>query len=119
MAKKLAACDAVKVGVAGTFIVRKPGSRASVIAELRRKLPFEAGIAFCDGSDGSDLLRLEKENPSGHNTKLEDNTFSAADPARLSSNRRNQPGRRSGGRRLSAIRTTVRGAGYNLEWRSA
>jgi hypothetical protein len=39
-----------------------PGSRAKFLAELRRKLPFEATIAFCDGSD---LIRLEMDNPFG------------------------------------------------------
>ena len=62
LAKELAAYDVVNVGAAGTLVVRKPGPRATFIAELRRKLPFEAEIAFCDGRD---LLRLEAENPFG------------------------------------------------------
>jgi uncharacterized protein (DUF1697 family) len=60
LAKELAAYDVVNVGAAGTLIVRKPGSRAAFLAELRRRLPFEAEIAFCDGKD---LGRLETENP--------------------------------------------------------
>lgn len=60
LAKELAAYGVVNVGAAGTFVVRKPGLHASFMAELRRKLPFEAKIAFCDGSD---LLQLEMENP--------------------------------------------------------
>ena len=47
------------VGAAGTFVVRKPGPRADCLPELRRKLPFEAGVALCEGSD---LIRLEMEN---------------------------------------------------------
>ena len=62
VARELRAYDVVNVGAAGTLIVRKPGSRASFIAELRRKLPFDAEIAFCDGRD---LLQLEMENPFG------------------------------------------------------
>jgi uncharacterized protein (DUF1697 family) len=62
LAGELGAYDVVNVGAAGTLIVRKPGSCASFIAELRRKLPFEAEIAFCDARD---LLRLEMENPFG------------------------------------------------------
>ena len=62
LARELAAFDVVNVGAAGTLIVRKPGPRAKFLAELRRKLPFEAVIAFCDGSD---LIRLEMENPFG------------------------------------------------------
>jgi uncharacterized protein (DUF1697 family) len=60
LASELNAYDVVNVGAAGTIVVRKPGSRAKFLAELRRKLPFEAKIAFCDGRD---LIRLEVENP--------------------------------------------------------
>src|SRR5215831_18978486 len=60
LARELGAYDVVNVGAAGTLIVRKPGSRASFIAALRRKLPFEAEIASCDGND---LFQLEMENP--------------------------------------------------------
>ncbi len=63
LAKELAIYDAVNVGAAGTLVVRKPGLRAKFLAELRRKLPFEATIAFCDGND---LVRLEKDNPFGN-----------------------------------------------------
>jgi len=62
LARELAAYDVVNVGAAGTFVVRKPGSRARFLAELRRNLRFETGVALCDGSD---LLRLEMENPFG------------------------------------------------------
>jgi len=62
LAKELAIYDAVNVGAAGTLVVRNPGLRAKFLAELRRKLPFEATIAFCDGSD---LIRLEMDNPFG------------------------------------------------------
>ena len=62
LAKELSIYDAVNVGAAGTLVVRKPGLRAKFLADLRRKLPFEATIAFCDGSD---LIRLEMDNPFG------------------------------------------------------
>jgi uncharacterized protein (DUF1697 family) len=62
LAKELAAYDVVNVGAAGTLVVRKPASRTKFLAELRRKLPFEAKVAFCDGAD---LIRLEMENPFG------------------------------------------------------
>jgi uncharacterized protein (DUF1697 family) len=62
LAKELSVYDAVNVGAAGTLVIRKPGLRAKFLAELRRKLPFEATIAFCDGSD---LIRLEMDNPFG------------------------------------------------------
>ena len=51
LAKELGAYDVVNVGAAGTLIVRKPGARAKFLVELRRKLPFKAEVAFCDGSD--------------------------------------------------------------------
>jgi uncharacterized protein (DUF1697 family) len=60
LARDLAAYDVVNVGAAGTLVVRNPGSRTKFLAELRRKLPFEAEVAFCDGSD---LIQLEMENP--------------------------------------------------------
>jgi uncharacterized protein (DUF1697 family) len=52
--------DVVNVGAAGTFVVRKPGSRAKFRTALLRRLPFDAEVVLCDGRD---LLRLEKENP--------------------------------------------------------
>jgi uncharacterized protein (DUF1697 family) len=58
--RELGAYDVVNVGAAGTLVVRKPGSRAKFAAKLRRKLPFNAEVAFCNGSD---LIRLEMENP--------------------------------------------------------
>src|SRR6516162_4506969 len=62
LAKGLSDYDVVNVGTAGTFVVRKPGPRAKFRAELLRRLPFEAEVVLCDGSD---LLRLEMENPFG------------------------------------------------------
>ena len=62
LARELSAYDVVNVGAAGTFIVRKPGSRAKFRAELLRKLPFEAEVVLCEGRD---LIRLEMENPFG------------------------------------------------------
>ena len=62
LAKELNYYDVVNVGAAGTFVVRKPGSRAKFRAALLRKLPFEAEVVLCDGRD---LVRLEMENPFG------------------------------------------------------
>lgn len=62
LARELSTYDVVNVGAAGTLIVRQPGSRAQFLAELRRKLPFKAEVAFCAGRD---LIRLEMENPFG------------------------------------------------------
>jgi uncharacterized protein (DUF1697 family) len=60
LAREMSDYDVVNVGAAGTFVVRKPGSRATFRTALLRKLPFEAEIVLCDGRD---LLRLETENP--------------------------------------------------------
>lgn len=62
LAKELSKYDVVNVGAAGTFVVRKPGSRAKFLAELVGKLPFEAEVVLCDGRD---ILSLETENPFG------------------------------------------------------
>jgi uncharacterized protein (DUF1697 family) len=62
LAKDLGVFDAVNVGAAGTLVIRNPGSRAKLLSELRQRLPFEATIALCEGSD---LIRLEMENPFG------------------------------------------------------
>src|SRR3989454_6792568 len=62
LARALSDYDVVNVGAAGTFVVRKPGSRAKFRAALLRKLPFETEVMLCDGRD---LIRLETENPFG------------------------------------------------------
>ena len=62
LARELSDYDVVNVGAAGTFIVRRPGSRAKFRAALMEKLPFEAEIVLCDGRD---VLRLETDNPFG------------------------------------------------------
>jgi uncharacterized protein (DUF1697 family) len=60
LASALSNYDVVNVGAAGTFVVRKPGSRAKFRAELLRQLPFEGELVFCNGLD---LIRLEIKNP--------------------------------------------------------
>ena len=62
LARELSKYDVVNIGAAGTFVVRKPGSRARFRAELARKLPFETEVVICDGRD---LIRLASENPFG------------------------------------------------------
>lgn len=62
LAKELSEFEVVNIGAAGTFVVRKPGSRAKFRAALLRKLPFEAEVILCDGRD---LIRLQTENPFG------------------------------------------------------
>ncbi len=62
LARELREYGVVNVGAAGTFVVRKPGSKAKFHSALVRKLPFEAEVVMCDGRD---LIRLEMENPFG------------------------------------------------------
>jgi uncharacterized protein (DUF1697 family) len=62
LARELSRYDVLNVGAAGTFVVRKPGSRAKFRAALLRKLPFEPAIVLCEGRD---LVRLATENPFG------------------------------------------------------
>lgn len=71
LARELGAYDVVNVGAAGTLVVRKPGTRAAFLEALRRKLPFAAEVAVCDGRD---LFRLEKESPFGTEPPRPDET---------------------------------------------
>ena len=69
LARQLSDYDVVNVGAAGTFVVRKPGSRAKFRTALLRKLPFEAEVVLCDARD---LIRLETENPFAAETSPSD-----------------------------------------------
>jgi len=62
LARELSDYDVVNLGAAGTFVVRKPGSRAKFRTALLGKLPFGTEVVLCDGRD---LMRLETENPFG------------------------------------------------------
>jgi len=62
LAKALSAYDVVNVGAAGTFVVRKPGSRAKFRAALLRKLPFVSEVMLCNGRD---LIQLATARPFG------------------------------------------------------
>lgn len=69
LARELSDHDVVNVGAAGTFVVRKPGSRVKFRTALLRKLPFEAEVVLCNGRD---LMRLETENPFAAEPSLPD-----------------------------------------------
>jgi len=51
LAEQLKHLDAVNIGATGTFVIRRPVSRAQLRAELARRLPFEAEIMICQGSE--------------------------------------------------------------------
>ena len=58
--------DVVNVGAAGTFVVRGRISQSDLRAEIVRRLPFEAEVMICSGSD---VLRLASGDPfTGHAT---------------------------------------------------
>lgn len=62
LAKELAHLGVVNVGAAGTFVVRETIARAALRKEIARRLPFDAEVMICGGSD---VLRLEEEDPFG------------------------------------------------------
>ena len=69
LAREMSDYGLVNVGAAGTFVVRKPGSRARFRAALLQKLPFTTQAVLCDGRD---LMRLETDNPFGAEPPLSD-----------------------------------------------
>lgn len=60
LAQQLKHLDAVNIGAAGTFVIRKPISRTQLRAELARRLPFDTQIMICEGRD---IVRLMSEDP--------------------------------------------------------
>ncbi len=59
LAEQLKHLDAVNIGAAGTFVIRRPGTRAQLRAELARRLPFDAEIMICPGRE---IVRLMSQN---------------------------------------------------------
>jgi uncharacterized protein (DUF1697 family) len=57
LARELADFDAVNIGAAGTFVIRKAVSQKVLRAELSRRLPFEAECMICPGRDLTALAR--------------------------------------------------------------
>jgi len=60
LAKELADLDAINIGAAGTFVVRKPVTQARLRTEVARRLSFDAEIMICDGRE---ILRMMSRNP--------------------------------------------------------
>jgi uncharacterized protein (DUF1697 family) len=59
MAKELR-LDAVSIGAAGTFVIRTPITRTKLRAEVARRLPFDADVMMCQGSE---ILQLASADP--------------------------------------------------------
>jgi uncharacterized protein (DUF1697 family) len=55
LARQLKHLDAVNIGAAGTFVIRRPVARAQLRAELARRLPFDTEIMICQGRE---IIRL-------------------------------------------------------------
>jgi len=58
LAEQLKHLDAVNIGAAGTFVIRRPITRTALRAELIRRLPFDAEIVICEGREIVRLLSL-------------------------------------------------------------
>ena len=58
-AEQLKHLDAVNIGAAGTFVIRRPITPARLRAELARRLPFDAEIMICPGRE---IVRLMSQN---------------------------------------------------------
>ena len=59
IAEQLKHLDAVNIGAAGTFVVRRPVTQAHLRAELARRLPFDAEITAA--KERADQAKAEYE----------------------------------------------------------
>jgi uncharacterized protein (DUF1697 family) len=60
LVEQLKHLDAVNIGAAGTFVIRRPVTRTQLRAELARGLPFDTEVMICQGRD---IVRLLSRNP--------------------------------------------------------
>jgi uncharacterized protein (DUF1697 family) len=59
LAAQLKHLDAVNIGAAGTFVIRRPVTQVQLRAELARRLPFDAEMMICQGRE---IVRLMSQN---------------------------------------------------------
>ena len=59
LAEQLKHLDAVNIGAAGTFVIRRPVTPAHVRRELTRRLPFQTEIVICQGRE---IVKLMSRN---------------------------------------------------------
>ena len=59
LVEQLKHLDAVNIGAAGTFVIRRPISEAKLRAELARRLSFDTEIMICQGRE---IVRLMSRN---------------------------------------------------------
>lgn len=55
LVKELSDYDAVNIGAAGTFVIRKPISQSKLRAEILKRLPFEPDIMICSAKEIIDI----------------------------------------------------------------
>ena len=55
LAEQLKHLDAVNIGAAGTFVIRRPIAASQLRAEMARRLPFDTEVVICRGQE---ILRL-------------------------------------------------------------
>ena len=55
LARQLEHLGAVNIGAAGTFVIRQPIGRTRLRADIARRLPFDAEIVMCEGTE---IVRL-------------------------------------------------------------
>jgi hypothetical protein len=60
LAAELRQFDAVNIGAAGTFVIRRGVGQQNLRAEVLRRLPFEAEVMICRGSD---IISLVSSDP--------------------------------------------------------
>src|SRR5436190_20728474 len=80
LARGLGDYGVMNVGAAGTFVVRKPGSRAKFRAALLRKLPFKAELCSATVVILSTWRRRVRLEPSRHASTLFDSRASCRKP---------------------------------------
>jgi hypothetical protein len=51
LARQLEHLDAVNIGAAGTFVIRRRVGRAELRSEFARRLPFDSHITLCDARE--------------------------------------------------------------------
>ena len=60
LAEQLKHLEVVNIGAAGTFVIRRPVTRARLRAEVTRRLPIDTEIIICQGRE---IVGLMSRNP--------------------------------------------------------
>ncbi len=60
LVRQLKHLDAVNIGAAGTFVIRRPITQSRLREEVTSRLPFEAEVIICRGRD---VARLISQDP--------------------------------------------------------